>query len=239
MNNDTKVAWNSISAQTGLEARAISKHFVAKSGTIPILKNVDLAVSAGDSVAIMGPSGSGKSTLLNILGTLEPPSSGELSIHGINPFGLPQRELSRFRNQRIGFVFQEAHLLPQCTALENVLIPSLAGFENRNQDNLAHATKLLDRVGLRDRANHRPGELSGGERQRVALARALINTPDLLLADEPTGSLDWKIADEIASLLLDVHKEFQTVLVVATHSESLAERMSERWRLVDGRLEQF
>jgi len=232
-------AATAVETHSGLEARSITKDFVTRSGTLAVLGEINLKVMAGESVAIMGPSGSGKSTLLNILGTLEPPTSGEVSIHGINPFGLRERELAQFRNRRIGLVFQEAHLLPQCTAVENVLIPALAGFADKNKDNLGDAMKLLDRVGLGNRADHRPGELSGGERQRVALARALINHPDVLLADEPTGSLDRRIADEIASLLLDVHREFRTVLVVVTHSEPLAERMSQHWKIADGRLEKF
>jgi lipoprotein-releasing system ATP-binding protein len=180
----------------------------------------------------MGPSGSGKSTLLNMLGTLEPPSSGKVSIGGTDPFALGERDLARFRNHNIGFIFQEHHLLPQCSVLENVLLPTLA--DRNNRDRLQRAKELLDRVSLSNRLEHRPAELSGGERQRVAIARALINGPSLLLADEPTGNLDRKTAEGVADLMSEVHREENVILLVVTHSQQLAERFDKRWELVDG-----
>jgi lipoprotein-releasing system ATP-binding protein len=182
----------------------------------------------------MGPSGSGKSTLLNILGTLEAPSSGRVKIEETDPFSLPERQLARFRNHRIGFIFQEHHLLPQCSVLENVLMPTLADRSAGNGTN--RARELIERVGLEGRLDHRPAELSGGERQRVAIARALVNRPVLLLADEPTGNLDGKTAHNVADLLVQVHEETHAALIVVTHSESLAKRFAGQLRLVDGLL---
>jgi lipoprotein-releasing system ATP-binding protein len=182
----------------------------------------------------MGPSGSGKSTLLNVLGTLEPPTRGRVAIGGTDPFALSERELAQFRNQQIGFVFQDHHLLPQCSALENVLIPTLPA--KQENDVVVRARELLDRVGLADRADHRPAELSGGQKQRVALARALVNRPTLLLADEPTGNLDRKTADAVAALLLELHQDQNTTLIVATHSPVLAKQFNKRHELIDGSL---
>jgi lipoprotein-releasing system ATP-binding protein len=201
-----------------------------------ILRDITLTLSDGESAAIMGPSGSGKSTLLNILGTLEPPTSGRVTLDGANPFELPERDLARFRNRRVGFIFQEHHLLPQCTVLENVLLPTLTEKRGAEGDNLDRARRLLDRVGLSDRLDHCPAELSGGERQRVAIARALVNRPSLLLADEPTGNLDRSTAANVATLLSEVHSEENAILIVVTHSEQLAERFGRRWELNDGRL---
>jgi lipoprotein-releasing system ATP-binding protein len=201
-----------------------------------ILRDITLTLSAGESAAIMGPSGSGKSTLLNILGTLEPPTSGWVTLDGADPFKLPERDLARFRNRRVGFIFQEHHLLPQCTVLENVLLPTLTEKRGAEGDNLDRARRLLDRVGLSDRLDHCPAELSGGERQRVAIARALVNRPSLLLADEPTGNLDRSTAANVATLLSEVHSEENAILIVVTHSEQLAERFGRRWELNDGRL---
>jgi lipoprotein-releasing system ATP-binding protein len=182
----------------------------------------------------MGPSGSGKSTLLNILGTLDSPTRGCLVINGTDASSLGAVDVARFRNRQLGFVFQEHHLLPQCSALENVLIPTLAA--NREPDAEPRARELLSRVGLSNRLHHSPGELSGGERQRVAIARALINRPGILLADEPTGNLDRKTADAVASLLIELHRERSTALVIVTHSPSLADRCGRRYELVDGTL---
>ncbi len=215
-----------------VHAESIAKIFPTRSGQLVVLQEVSLTVNAGESVAIMGPSGSGKSTLLNILGTLEPPSSGRVAIDGADPFALPERELARFRNHKVGFVFQEHHLLPQLSVLENVLIPTLA--DRRNECGVTRAKELLDRVGLSDRLDHRPAELSGGERQRVAMARALINKPVLLLADEPTGNLDRTTADTVAQLLTDIHRDEHVALIVVTHSERLAERFTEKRELLDG-----
>jgi lipoprotein-releasing system ATP-binding protein len=219
---------------TTLRAEAIGKRYPTRSGDLVILRDISLTLGAGESAAIMGPSGSGKSTLLNILGTLEPPSSGRVAFDGCDPFTLSERELARFRNRRVGFIFQEHHLLPQCSVLENVLLPTLA--ERGDQDALPRARQLLDRVGLSQRLDHRPAELSGGERQRVAIARALINRPLLVLADEPTGNLDRASAESVGSLLLEVHREEGAVLVVVTHSEKLAERLGRRWELMDATL---
>lgn len=217
-----------------LQAEGIAKRFPTRSGELIVLRDVALALSAGESVAIMGPSGSGKSTLLNVLGTLEAPSAGRVTIGGTNPFELSERDLARFRNQRIGFIFQEHHLLPQCSVLENVLIPTLA--HAGGSDGLERGRTLLDRVGLSARLDHRPAELSGGERQRVAIARSLINRPLLLLADEATGNLDAQTADRVADLLVEVHRDEQVALVVVTHSEKLADRFDRRVELSDGTL---
>ena len=215
-------------------AESIEKRFPTRSGDLVVLRDVSLTLAAGDSAVIMGPSGSGKSTLLNILGTLEPPSAGRVTIEDCDPFDLSERELARFRNQRVGFIFQDQHLLGQCAVLENVLLPTLA-MPGRH-DSTARARDLLDRVGLADRLDHRPAELSGGERQRVAIARALINRPAVLLADEPTGNLDRKTADRIAVLLAEIHRDENVTLVVVTHSQELADRFAQRYDVVDGTL---
>jgi lipoprotein-releasing system ATP-binding protein len=226
----------SVAAETdvALKVESLVKEFPTRSGPLVVLRDVSLSLARGDAAVIMGPSGSGKSTLLNILGTLEPATSGRVTIGGTDPSALPEDDLAQFRNQQIGMVFQDHHLLPQCSALENVLIPTLpAAYED---DVVARASELLDSVGLADRADHRPAELSGGQKQRVALARALINRPTLLLADEPTGNLDRKTADVVAALLLDLHRDQNTTLVVATHSPVLAEKFGKRHQLVDGSL---
>ena len=217
-----------------VHAENIAKGFATRSGELVVLSEVSLSVQAGQSLAIMGPSGSGKSTLLNILGTLESPSRGSVRIAGDDPFSLSERDLARFRNHKIGFVFQEHHLLPQLSALENVLVPTLA--DTGNDNGLERAKALLDRVGLSDRLDHRPAELSGGERQRASIARALINRPVLLLADEPTGNLDRSTAETVADLLMEIHRDDNVALVVVTHSEPLATRCAERRELLDGRL---
>jgi lipoprotein-releasing system ATP-binding protein len=219
---------------TGLSAQSIQKRFPTRSGDLVVLRDVSLTLAAGQAAVIMGPSGSGKSTLLNILGTLEPPTAGSLTIDGCNPFELPERELARFRNRRVGFVFQDHHLLGQCCVLENVLLPTLA--ERGGPDASERARALLDRVGLADRLDHRPAELSGGERQRVAIARALINRPAVLLADEPTGNLDRATAERVASLLLDIHRDEHATLVLVTHNQELADRFARRFDVVDGTL---
>ena len=217
-----------------LLADHLSKSYPTPSGELHVLRGVSLALEAGESAAIMGPSGSGKSTLLSILGTLELPSSGRLTIGGQEPFGLNPSALADFRNRQVGFVFQDHHLLGQCTALENVLVPTLAG--KTRADAQARARELLGGVGLGQRMDHRPAELSGGERQRVAIARALINAPAVLLADEPTGNLDRRSAEAVADLLVELHRADRTVLIVATHSPALAERFTHRYELIDGAL---
>ncbi|MEC8952151.1 MAG: ABC transporter ATP-binding protein [Acidobacteriota bacterium] len=194
-----------------------------------MLSNVSIAMQRGESASIMGPSGSGKSTLLYILGALEPPTSGQVFLDGDDPFTLAPRALAEFRNRAIGFVFQDHLLLPQCTVIENVLLPTLVG--DPLPDGHARARDLLDRVGLSERLNYRPAELSGGEKQRVALARALIRHPPLVLCDEPTGNLDRESADTVASLLLTLHREQQTVLVVVTHNQAIADRFAQKLEL--------
>lgn len=182
----------------------------------------------------MGPSGSGKSTLLNILGALEPPSAGTVTLFGRNPFALGERDLATYRNREVGFVFQDHCLLPQCSLLENVLVPTLVAPPG---DHEARARTLLDRVGLGERLDHRPAELSGGEKQRAALARALVLRPRLLLCDEPTGNLDAAAAAAVADLLVELHRAESTILVVVTHSPELAARFDQRRRVAQGRLE--
>jgi lipoprotein-releasing system ATP-binding protein len=184
----------------------------------------------------MGPSGSGKSTLLHILGALDIPSAGSVTLDGANPFELGEKALARFRNHKIGFVFQDHCLLPQCSVLENVLVPTLVA-ERGNQTN-ERARTLLDQVGLSERLEHRPAELSGGEKQRVALARALINEPLLLLCDEPTGNLDRKSADSVASLLIELHRRQKTILIVVTHSAELAAKFPVRYEMIEQTIKQ-
>jgi ABC-type lipoprotein export system ATPase subunit len=218
-----------------LTASKITRQFVTEAESRDILRGLDLTVASGEAIAIMGPSGSGKSTLLNILGTLDKPTTGTLDIGGANPFTLSDTELARFRNRTIGFIFQMHHLLPQCSALENVLLPTAAFGDGPAADVLrVRAETLLDRVGLKSRMHDRPSRLSGGERQRVAVARALINSPKLLLADEPTGSLDHASAENIAALLCELKKEERLALVVVTHSIELARRMDRILNLDDG-----
>ena len=212
-------------------ARSISKSYPTRSGPLTILREIDLTIRAGETVAIVGPSGSGKSTLLSILGTLEPPTGGELKIKEVNPFALPPDKMADFRNSSIGFVFQDKHLLPQLSVFENVILPTLTG--PRDPDAANRANTLIEKVGLAPRKEHRPAELSGGERQRAAIARALINRPAVVLADEPTGNLDRKTADAIAELLLNLPKSEAVALVLVTHSERLAARADRRFELLD------
>jgi lipoprotein-releasing system ATP-binding protein len=200
-----------------------------------VLSGVSLSVQAGESASIVGPSGSGKSTLLYILGALEPPTSGSVLLDGRNPFELEERDLAAFRNEQVGFVFQDHHLLPQCSVLENVLVPTLVAREE-DPGVRERALELIDRVGLTPRLHHRPHELSGGEKQRVALARALIRRPRLLLCDEPTGNLDHESAHSVADLLLELHRARRNVLIVVTHNLELAERFQRKYRLADAGL---
>jgi lipoprotein-releasing system ATP-binding protein len=219
-----------------LQVSRLRKDYPTRSGPLSVLRDVDLDLDRGEALAVMGPSGSGKSTLLHILGTLDQPTSGSVRIEGNDPFVLREAELADFRNRHIGFVFQDHYLLPQCTVLENVLIPTLVGSETAATA-LAWARELLDRVGLSNRLEHRPAELSGGERQRVAVARALIHHPVLLLADEPTGNLDRHTAQSVGQLLLDLHRQEQTILVVVTHSLELARLFPRHREMLDGRLQ--
>jgi lipoprotein-releasing system ATP-binding protein len=214
----------------------VSKDYPTRSGALTVLRDVNLTLDRGEAVAVMGPSGSGKSTLLHILGTLDTPTGGSVRLEGTDPFALPERDLAAFRNRRIGFVFQDHHLLPQCSVLENVLVPTLVSRDTRPTETEGYARQLLDRVGLADRLDHRPAELSGGERQRVAVARALVLKPVLLLADEPTGNLDRKNAEAIGELLLELHREEQNILVTVTHSAELAGMFPRRTEMNDGTL---
>lgn len=222
-------------AAARLKVSELRKDYPGPGGVLPILAGVSFELERGQAVAVMGPSGSGKSTLLYILGTLEPPTSGTVTLDGRDPFALPETELAAFRNRQVGFVFQDHCLLPQCSVLENVLMPALVAGDARQR--LDRARWLLQQVGLRSRTDHRPAQLSGGERQRVAIARALILEPTLLLCDEPTGNLDRHTSDSVAALLLDLHRQQGTILVVVTHSAELAARLPQRWQLAEGRLQ--
>jgi len=221
-----------------LIAESLSKSYPTPRGELSILRDVSLRLERGQSAAIMGPSGSGKSTLLYLLGALESPTSGRVTLDGDDPYRLGERAQAAFRNQRIGFVFQDHSLLPQCSVLENVLAPTLVApsSERAPAEDERRARALLAQVGLAERLEHRPAELSGGEKQRAALARALIRNPVLLLCDEPTGNLDRSSADAVAALLLDLHHARQTILVVVTHSAALAERFPMRYEMNGGTL---
>ncbi len=223
-----------------VELIGVSKVYGESSGApkTPVLQGVDFTLLAGECAAIVGPSGSGKSTLLNIIGTLDRPTSGKVILSGIDVSTLNDDALAKLRCRHIGLVFQLHHLLPQCTVLENVLVPTLAGRPDKRSEGVsARANRLLQRVGLADRLNHRPGQLSGGERQRVAVVRALINEPQLLLADEPTGALDHTSAENLADLLVELNKEEGVALIVSTHALGLAQRMGRVLELSEGRLE--
>lgn len=218
-----------------LRVKDLSKTFPSATGELTILQGVNLEMRRGHAVSITGPSGSGKSTLLYIIGTLDTPTSGTLEILGQNPFARSAKEMAQFRNKSIGFVFQDHHLLPQCTVLENVLIPALAG-AGVTPATESRAKQLLERVGLKERLTHRPAQLSGGERQRVGICRGLINEPVLLLADEPTGNLDQKTAESIGTLLLEIAAEQNTLLLCVTHSQDLAKRFPDHRELKAGML---
>ncbi len=223
-----------------LELRAVTKQYRSQSSSLPVLEGVNLELEAGDSVAVVGPSGSGKSTLLNIIGTLDQPDSGEVILNGENLRQHDAVRLAEIRNRQIGFIFQSHHLLPQCSVLENVLIPALATRQGRQSPGLEdRALRLLGRVGLGDRLQHRPSQLSGGERQRTAVVRALINSPRIILADEPTGALDRASAQNLADLIVDLNREEQVTLIVVTHALDLARRMKRVFELKDGRLQTF
>jgi lipoprotein-releasing system ATP-binding protein len=213
----------------------LHKEYPTPAQPLVVLRGISLTLGPGDELAIVGPSGSGKSTLLNILGTLDRPSAGTVRLDGVDPFDLSERDLARFRSQRIGFVFQDHHLLPQCTALENVLLPRLA-LESNAASDVPRARQLLEQVGLEARADHVPAELSGGERQRVAIARALMNGPRLLLCDEPTGNLDSVSSRAVGELLHAVAVRTLATLIVVTHSSALAQTFGRRLRMNDGSL---
>ncbi len=221
-----------------LNVTNLSKEYPTPRGALAVLSDVSFSLATGDAAAIMGPSGSGKSSLLYVLGALEPPTSGTITLDGHDPFQLPAAQLAAFRNESVGFVFQDHCLLPQCTVLENVLIPTLVARRDANNGgrDTERARRLVEQVGLGPRIDHRPGELSGGERQRVAIARALVREPRLLLCDEPTGNLDRASADHVASLILELHRQRQGILVIVTHSAQLAANLPIRFELVDRRL---
>ena len=219
------------------DLQAISKTYDTGGGrTVEVLTDINFKVVPGEALSIVGASGSGKSTLLNILGTLDRPSSGKMLLDGEDTGALDEAALAKARNRKIGFIFQMHHLLPQCTILENVLIPTLI---NRTDDNaVQRAEKLLERIGLADRISHRPAQLSGGECQRVAVVRSLINRPRVVLADEPTGSLDRKASDNLAELLLELNREEHVTLITVTHDRELAARMPRKLTLFDGKLKE-
>jgi lipoprotein-releasing system ATP-binding protein len=222
-----------------LVLRDVAKSYlsVLDGPAVSVLNGIDLEIQQGESAAILGPSGSGKSTLLNIIGTLDRPTRGQVLLEGQDLAQLDESQLAAVRNRRIGFIFQAHHLLPQCTVLENVLVPTLVCEDKQlRQSAPERARRLLERVGLSPRLHHRPGQLSGGERQRVAVVRGLINQPLLLLADEPTGALDRAAAAELARLLVELNREERVTLMVATHALDLAEQMGRRFQLRDGRL---
>ncbi|MEM7480397.1 MAG: ABC transporter ATP-binding protein [Acidobacteriota bacterium] len=223
-----------------LEVSKLQKNFTLGDTEVEVLRDITFCLAAGEAMAVTGPSGSGKSTLLHLLGTLDHPTSGSYRLDGRDPAALSEPELARFRNEHIGFVFQEHRLLPQFSVIENVLLPTFAFPSDRAADR-RRAQDLIERVGLGHRRNHRPAELSGGERQRVAVARALIRQPQLLLCDEPTGSLDAATSRAVADLLFELHEqgsrsgEGSQVMIVVTHSEDLASRFARRCRLSEGR----
>lgn len=222
---------------THLSVKSLGKQFATEAETLQVLQNVDLELSAGQNVSIVGPSGCGKSTLLYILGTLDQPTSGQVTLDDVDPFTLAASELAHFRSRSIGFVFQDHHLLPQLSVSENVLLPALAA-GSPTAEQIERAAELIASVGLAERRNHLPSQLSGGERQRVAVARALLNRPQLLLADEPTGNLDEDNSRRIAELLFDLPNRQGAMLVVVTHSPWLAGQAQRQLHLEDHRLKQ-
>ncbi len=220
----------------GLHVQKLSKEYETPAEPLVVLEGIETQLQQGESLAILGPSGSGKSTLLHLIGTLDEPTSGSIKLNGVNPFSLKEHDLAHYRNHNIGFVFQAHYLLSHYTLFENVLLPALATGKPEDAS-IERAHDLLQRVGLADRAQHRPAECSGGEQQRAAFARALMMRPQLLLADEPTGNLDRKTANQIAELMLELQSEEKTILMLATHSQSLAEKMQQTAKLIDGSLQ--
>lgn len=216
-----------------LEVEDVRKEYPTPAGALPVLRGISLRLTRGEALSVMGPSGGGKSTLLFILGALESPSAGSVRLDGADPFALDDAGLARFRNEKVGFVFQDHCLLPQCSVLENVLAPTLVAPRGAS-DPRERAETLLERVGLSHRLTHRPAELSGGEKQRVSIARALVREPTLVLCDEPTGNLDGETAESVASLLLELHEGGERILVVVTHNAALADRFPKRVELRGG-----
>jgi lipoprotein-releasing system ATP-binding protein len=216
-----------------INVKKLCKSYIGAGKTVDVLRSIDLSIEEGATLAVLGASGAGKSTLLNIIGALDRPTSGDV-LYGTEPISkLDDGRLAAFRNKFIGFVFQFHHLLPEFTAVENVMLPALIG-GTPYAEAKKKALELLSEVGLSARAGHKPGELSGGEQQRTAIVRALIQSPEVLLADEPTGNLDTKTADGVFSLLLEINRNRKTTLVVVTHNENLAARMSRRIKMIDG-----
>ena len=220
---------------SNLSVHHIRKEFPTRGDPLVVLRDASLEMSAGENAAILGPSGSGKSTLLHIIGTLDHPTSGSVELAGQGPFSLTEKGLADFRNEQIGFVFQDHHLLPQLSVLENVLLPTVA-HGSAGKDAVERAKQLIEQVGLTERIDHRPAELSGGEKQRASVARAMINEPILLLADEPTGNLDRENAIAIGKLLLDLPAQSEAMLIIVTHSLELAELFDRRMHLENGSL---
>jgi lipoprotein-releasing system ATP-binding protein len=218
-----------------LEVTNVSKEYPMPGKNLQVLSGIDFALKDGESVSITGPSGCGKSTFLYIMGGLEPPSSGSIRLEGQNPYEMNEKDVAAFRNRKIGFVFQDHHLLPQCSVLENVLIPTLVSTKDETAGQ--RAATLLEQVGLSERIHHRPHELSGGEKQRVALARALILQPRLLLCDEPTGNLDTEASEAVVSLLLNLQNRHKNMLVVVTHDLEVADRFERKFKLGNTRLQ--
>ncbi len=221
-----------------IQLQEVTKTYESGADQVEVLKSINASIRAGDTVSIMGPSGCGKSTLLNLIGALDTPSSGEIRIDGNSLGGMSESDLASFRNRKIGFIFQNHHLLPQLSALENALLPALASSGASSKEIQDRAVNLIKRVGLESRMHARPGQLSGGERQRVAVARALVLSPSILLADEPTGALDQKTADSLAELLLELNQEEKVALITVTHSPDLGARMQRRFKLNGGKLEE-
>ena len=215
----------------------IQLHNITKSfGTLQVLKGIDLTISKGEIVSIVGPSGAGKTTLLQIMGTLDTPDTGSVIIDGTDVTQLNDKELARFRNRQLGFVFQFHQLLPEFTALENISLPALIAGHSKKQATM-RAKELLDYLGLSDRANHKPAELSGGERQRVAVARALVNHPAIILADEPSGSLDSKNKEELHQLFFQLRAKFGQTFIIVTHDESLSQTTDRTIHIKDGQID--
>ena len=222
-----------------IDVAHVTKQYPTPRGPLTVVSDATFTLEAGQAAAITGPSGSGKSSLLYMLGALEPPTGGTIQLAGRDPFALAPAALAEFRNSQVGFVFQDHCLLPQCSVLENVLVPTMVSAAGDGRQDVAWATSLLKEVGLSDRLDHRPGALSGGERQRAAVARALIRKPALLLCDEPTGNLDQHSADAVSALLLDLHQSLKNVLVVVTHSPRLAAAFPVQFEIRDARLERI
>ena len=219
-----------------IETSQLRKSFITKAGELQVLKGIDLSINEGEMVSIVGASGVGKSTFLHILGALDRPTSGKVLYNGTDIFSLDEGSIASFRNVTIGFVFQFHHLLPEFTALENVMMPGLINKKAGYNDIIGKAERLLNEMGLSERKGHRPGELSGGEQQRVAVARSLILEPKVVLSDEPTGNLDTATGEELFNLLVNLNKEKGITFVIVTHNESLSKRCHRIFRMLDGKV---